>query len=355
MATRSSPERSSRASSPSEQVTHREWKHLREIMNGYIYSQTLAAACELDLFSYLSAHPGVTQEELARGPNLSPYCTRILMLACCAVAVVRRDTCGGYGNTALVKKVLVRSSPYSMVPFVHFNHRVQERGSRRLAEALRQHRNEFPGGGGTLYERLVDYPELEAVFQKAMGTYTRLAPKILHLSEFSRHLLDVGGRDASNAIALCGRNPAQTITILEKPTVARITCERVSMAGLAPRIEILEADMFADPWPAEYDAILMSHLVKIFSPENIRLLYQKALEALPPGGRLFVWTIMADDEETGALQAAKSSIHFLCVAGGEGMTRPARKHEDSLRWAGFSAVKTDPAAKVDHGALVATK
>jgi len=330
-------------------------------MNGYICSQTLVAACELDVFNYLSAHPGATQEGLARGLNLSPYCTRIVMLACCAVGVVRRDKCGGYRNTTLAEKVLVSSSPCSMVPFIHFNHRVQERCSNHLAEALKQHRNagldEFPGAGSTLYERLVEYPELEALFQEAMGAYTRLAPKIIDLSEFSqvRHLLDVGGGDGSNAIGLCKRNPHLTVTILEKPTVVRITHECVRTAALAARIEILAADMFADPWPGGCDAILMSHLVEIFSPEKIRLLYQKALETLSPGGRLFVWTIMANDAETGALQAAKSSIYFLCAASGEGMAYPAREHEESLRWAGFSAVKTYPAAEVDHGALVATK
>ena len=46
---------------------------------------------------------------------------------------------------------------------------------------------------------------------------------------------------------------------------------------------------------------------------------KKAFEALPHAGRLFVWTIMANDSETGALQAAKSSIYFLCAASGEGM------------------------------------
>ena len=330
-------------------------------MNGYIYSQTLVAACELNVFAYLSAHPGATQEECGRGLNLSPYCTRILMLACCAVGVVSRDGSGKYRNTALAEKVLVPSSPYSMVPFIHFNHRVQERCSSHLVEALKQNRNagldEFPGVGNTLYERLVEYPELESLFQEAMGAYTRLAPKIVDLSEFStvKHLLDLGGGDGSNAIGLCERNAALTITILEKPTVAQMTRERLAMAGLETRIRIVEADMFADPWPAGCDAILMSHVVEIFSPERICLLYKKALQTLPLGGRLFVWTIMANDDETGALQAAKSSIYFLCTASGEGMAYPAREHEELLRGAGFTGVKTYPAAEIDHGALIAVK
>jgi precorrin-6B methylase 2 len=343
-------------------LTNAEWKQLCDVMNGYIYSQTLVTACDLDLFTCLSAHPGATQAQLAQSLGLSPHCTRILMLASCAVGLVLRDSVdGGYRNSELAEKVLVSGSRYSMVPFVEFNRRVQERCSRHLTKALKENRNagldEFPGGGSTLYERLAEYPDLENLFHDAMGAYTRLSPKIVHLAEFSavRHLLDVGGGDGSNAIALCERFPDLNVTIFEKPTVARITRESVAKAGLDGRIACVEGDMFLDAWPAGCDAILFSHLVEIFSPVRIRAVYKQAFETLPSEGQLFVWTVMANDSETGALQAAKSSIYFLCVASGEGMAYPARQHEESLRWAGFNAIKRYPATEVDHGALVAVK
>lgn len=342
-------------------LSNTQWKQLCDVMNGYIYSQTLVSACDLDLFTYLSAHPGATQEELAQSLGLSSHCTRILMLACSAVGMVSRDSGGaGYRNSEIAEKVLVSGSPYSMLPFIQFNHRVQERCSRHLTKSLKENRNagldEFPGSGATLYERLAEYPDLENLFHDAMGAYTRLSPKMVHLAEFStvQHLLDVGGGDGSNAMALCERFPELKVTILEKPTVARITRDRIAKAGLDDRLSCIEADMFLDAWPAGCDAILFSHLVEIFSPERIRVLYKKAFETLPRAGQLFVWTIMANDSETGALQAAKSSIYFLCAASGEGMAYPARQHEESLRWAGFSAVNRY-GPEVDHGALVALK
>jgi precorrin-6B methylase 2 len=343
-------------------LTNTEWKQLCDVMNGYIYSQTLVTACDLELFTCLSAHPGATQGQLAQSLGLSPHCTRILMLACCAIGLVLRDSAdGGYSNSAIAEKVLVRGSRYSMLPFIQFNHRVQERCSSHLTKALKENRNagldEFPGGGATLYERLAEYPDLENLFHDAMGAYTRLSPKIVHLKEFStvRHLLDVGGGDGSNAIALCERFPDLHVTILEKPTVARIAHESVAKGGLEGRVVCVEGDMFSDTWPADCDAILFSHLVEIFSPARIKGLYKQAFETLPRAGQLFVWTIMANDSETGALQAAKSSIYFLCAASGEGMAYPGLQHEESLRWAGFSTVKRYSAAEVDHGALVAVK
>jgi hypothetical protein len=64
---------------------------------------------------------------------------------------------------------------------------------------------------------------------------------------------------------------------------------------------------------------------------------------------------MANDSETGSLQAAKSSIYFLCAASGEGMAYPAKDHDEALRRAGFSAVRRYLAAEFDHGALIAVR
>jgi precorrin-6B methylase 2 len=343
-------------------ISNQEWKQLCEIMNGYIYSQTLVTACDLQLFTYLSQNPGVTREDLRRNLGLSEHCTRVLMLAACAVGLVRRDAeSGRYYNSDLAEKVLVAGSPQSMLPFVQFNYKVQQRGSSQLTMALKENRNagldEFPGEGTTLYQRLAGYPDLENLFQEAMGAYTRLSPKMLELREFSeiRCLVDVGGGDGSNAIRLCRLFPHLRITILEIPTVVQIAREAVDRVGLADRIRCVEGNMFSDQWPEGYDAALLSHVVEIFSPDKIRHLYTRAYESLPAQGKLFVWTIMANDAETAALQAAKSSIYFLCVASGEGMAYPAKEHEQLMKAAGFSAVKTYSAAEIDHGALIATK
>jgi hypothetical protein len=122
----------------------------------------------------------------------------------------------------------------------------------------------------------------------------------------------------------------------------------------AREISAMAMDMFAEAWPPGSDGILLSHVVEIFPPETITTLYRRAYAALSPGGRLFVWAIMADDAETGGLQAAKSSIYFLSTASGEGMAYPAAAHERWLAESGFSRIARYDAAGIDHGAIVAT-
>jgi hypothetical protein len=343
-------------------VSSAQWSQLCEVMNGYVYSQILVTACDLDLFSLLSERPGATQQHISELLHLSPHSTRVLLLGASAAGlIVREAENGGYHNSELAEKVLVAGSPYSIIPFIQFNQRIQQRCISRLTQALKENRNagldEFPGGGATLYERLAGYPELERLFQEAMAAYTRLAPKVLEFPELSsvRHLLDVGGGDGSNAMRLCERFPSLRVTILDIPSVIQIARESVDGSEFAGRISFTSADMFVDRWPADCDAILFSHVVEIFSPEKIRALYAKAYSNLPKGGTMFVWTLMSNDSETGALQAAKSSIYFLAAASGEGMAYPGSDHERLIREVGFTQIRRHYAEEVDHGGLIAKK
>src|SRR5215469_10971668 len=89
----------SRPSSP--RLSVEEWNDLCRIMNGYIYAQTLATACDLDLFTYLSKFPGARLGDIESKLNLSPYSTRVLMLACCVTRLVNKDESGRYFNSPL--------------------------------------------------------------------------------------------------------------------------------------------------------------------------------------------------------------------------------------------------------------
>src|SRR5260370_20591591 len=92
------------------------------IMNGYIYSQTLATACDFDLFTYLSKRPGATQAELTEVLKLSSYSTRVLLLACCAVGLIyRAGETGGSFYSPLPHDAVPSHSPPSLNPFLHIH------------------------------------------------------------------------------------------------------------------------------------------------------------------------------------------------------------------------------------------
>lgn len=339
-----------------------QWNKLCGLMNGYIYSITLATACELDLFTWLSKNPGAMIEQIAEALSLSHHAARVLLLSCCAAELIERaPDSGGYRNSELAEQVLVSDSPLSMLSFIQFNQKVQLRGCFNLTKALRENYNagldEFPGTGNTLYMRLKAYPEMEKIFQEGMGEYTRLSPQIMTIPELAgvKHLLDVGGGDGTNAIRLCQQYPFLKVTILELPSVCTLGQQVIKREGMDSRIKYISADMFKEPWPDDCDGILMSHLVEIQPLDKVSFLYRKAYNTLPQNGLLFIWTLMTDDLETGGLQSAKAAIYLFTVASGEGMPWPAIEHLRLLQDAGFQRPIHYQAREIDHGALVAKK
>lgn len=341
-------------------VTADEWNRLLNSLNAYVHTQCLVTACELDLFSFLSAKNGASRQDVAEALQLETYSARILLLGCCTAGLIRRDPeSRNYYNLSHAEKLLVADSATSMLPFVRFAERVQRPCATHFTESLRTQTNvglrEFPGAGTTLYERLQGHPELEQLFQDALHCYTKVAPGMNDFDELSttRHLLDVGGGDGSTAARLCERYPDLFVTILERPSVCDIASRQLTHSPVRGRIELLPTDIFEETWP-DCDGVLLSHVTEIFSPSRVKTLYRKARRALRSGGHLFVWTIMSDDLETGGFQAAKSSVYFLTTASGEGMAHSGPSHESWLRDAGFDSIRRENHAEVGHGSLVAS-
>ena len=153
------------------EYNYENWKLLFRVMNGYVRSQALVTACELDLFTFLHKNPGSSLEYIRDKLNISLYCARVLMLGCCDTELIYRDvSTKGYHNSPAAEEMLVSESSQSMIPFIMFNDKIQRRCLIHFTESLRNNSNkgleEFPGQGNTLYERLTEYPELETLFQQ---------------------------------------------------------------------------------------------------------------------------------------------------------------------------------------------
>ncbi len=234
---------------------------------------------------------------------------------------------------------------------------------RYLADSIVQSSNQglqaFPGTGETLYQRLSQYPEVENLFQLAMGEYTRAFPQMLKWEQFSKvnHLLDIGGGDGSNAIRIAEQLDKIEITILERPEICKIAEEKIQKTAYKDRINVIPCDVFDFDWKTDCpaDGILFSHFVEIFSLETINALYENAYKLLPDEGQLYVWTMMCDPNESEGLQAAKSSLYFVAAASGQGMAYPAKDHEDIMNNLGFSIVSSEYFEDIDHGLIISKK
>ncbi|HUT92113.1 MAG TPA: methyltransferase [Thermoguttaceae bacterium] len=330
------------------------------ILGGHINFQTLSAAVRLDLFGLLKKHRGLTCAEIARHLSVEEKPARILLLGCTALGLLRKSGTRYY-NRRLAQRLLVRDAPENVVAIVEWQHHINYRAMHSFYDAIKANRNvgldEFDGNENTLYERLAHDPKREQIFQDAMEAISvqanRMLAKFVDLSDV-RRLVDVGGGNGANAIALVSKYPRLRATVFDSRSVCEIAKENISSSGLAERLDTFVGDCFADEFPTNADCFLFSHFLTIWSEQRNRLLLQKAFDALPSGGKVIVFNMMQHDSRDGPMSAAVASPYFLTLATGEGMLYCWNDYESWMKDAGFSKVERLLLPR-DHGAIIGTK
>jgi hypothetical protein len=295
------------------------------IMSGHIYFETLSAAVEFDLFGLLSKHHRLSCPEIARHLGIAEKPARILLLGCTALGLLRkRGTL--YSNSRIAERLLVPGAPGNVVSIIRWQHHINYRPMHRFYDAIKTNRNvgldELEGDEGTLYERLARNPRLETIFQNAMeGISVQANAMFARFVDLSnvRHLIDVGGGNGANAMALAVKYPCLRADVFDFPSVCQIAQQNIEEAGFSSRVGTVEGNCFGDPFPRDADCFLFSHFLTIWSEDENRLLLKKAFDALPRGGRVIVFNMMQCDAENGPLSAAMGSPYFLTLATGRGM------------------------------------
>ncbi|MGA5474344.1 methyltransferase [Streptomyces arboris] len=330
------------------------------LVNAPALFNAVVTALEWDVFGHLSAHAGASFEELRTATGVPAHPLRILLHAVCTTGLLERNPDGGYRNAPAAAELLVPDGPDSWRHILTGWREIYYPAFSRMSEALAAGTNTaldaYPGDEPTLYRRLAHEPELEAVFHRSMSAFTlKSLDALVETEEFAtvRHLLDIGGGDGTTSARLLARHPGMRSTVFDIPSVARLAAD--ADPGVADRVRPHPGDLFTDPFPAGADAVLFSHVLEIFSAEQITELLTKAYDALPSGGRVFVYGYNASDDETGGWYSARLSLYLNVLASGQGMAYPARDWEEWMRRAGFDAVRTRTGYPYEHGLTIGTK
>lgn len=336
---------------------------LTTVLLGHNAFQYMRAGVELGLFEFLAGEPDATRERIAEELKLQDRSVDILLLGVTSLHLVDR-TGNGYRNAAAVTELITTGHWELVKAVVAFEAYITYAGLADFTESLRANSNvglrRFPGQGKTLYHRLTENPELLQVFYHFMGTWSATASG--HLTRYadfgpSKRVLDIGGGDATMAIAVARANPHVQVTVLEIPGVTDLARKRVDEAGLSDRIEVQEGDIFADSYPTGHDTVMFVHQLQIWPQERNTKLLRTAHAATPADGRVLIMNSMSEDTGDGPLMAALASPFFAAVAGEGGMIYPWYKYEESLRAAGFSHTERIRCteALTPHGIIVGTK
>ncbi|MCC7402867.1 MAG: methyltransferase domain-containing protein [Bdellovibrionales bacterium] len=330
------------------------------VFGGHIFFETLRTAVRLGLFDCLESEPKITRQQLAQRLGLAEQPVRILLLGLTASGLIRKRGTG-YRNTRVARMLLTAQSPLSVRSYIELQHRLIYRGVYWLLDSVRNSSNcglkELSGNEPTLYQRLAHHPDLEGVFQQAMQELSNHANRELaeHLDLKSvHHLVDVGGGDATNAIALAKRWPHLQVSVFDSPSVSLIAEQNVRQQGFEAQVKITPGDCFGDPFPSSADALLFCHFFTIWGEQRDRQLLAKCYASLPKGGRVIIFNMMQRNDERGPLSAAIGSPYFLSIATGAGMLYTWKEYQQWMREAGFARTETLRLPR-DHGVIIGIK
>ena len=334
---------------------------LQIIVCGVTAFELLRAGLEFDLFGRLEAADGMDLPTVAAAIGIERQPARILLLGLAALKLIRKEG-PKYVNSDIARRHLLAYPPGSLGSLVEVHKKIVNQGIVDLAESLRANTNvgvrRLSGPGSTVYERLEADPELYQLFWGHFGVISEnLFSLLMETFDFSRmrHVADVGGGDATNAILLAQRYPHLEVTVFEQAR-AGVAAKKAAEAGLAARVHAWQGDFFTDPFPPGIDGIIVCHVFEMWSLERNTNMLRHCYGALPPGGTLLVYNYVSDDDYTGSLGAAFMSAYFMALATGEGMVYAAGDMETAIRNAGFSRVERySEGVGFDHALLVARK
>ncbi len=332
-----------------------------ELMGGHIFFQALSAGVEFDIFNLIARSERMSEEQIAFALKLDQQACRILLLTLTTAKLVRRSRQGAYSLTSIAKRYLLSDSTWKYSDCVRWQNHINYRAMGHFKDALVQNTNsglsEIAGDEPTLYQRLVHQPHLEKIFQSAMQEISAQGNQSLTTSlEFEnvQNLVDVGGGNATNIIAIAKKYPHIHARVFDFPSVCDIASENIAKHGLQDRLGAVPGNIFQDALPTGADCVIFCHFFTIWSKEERVALLRKAYEVLPIGGRAMIFNMMQWDNRTGPHTAAIGSPYFLTLATGRGMLYCWNEYENDFKEVGFKRI-TRTRLPRDHGLIVGIK
>jgi len=319
---------------------------LVEVDNRLIYELTwnsragavIELGLEIGLFDYLAQSPR-SIENVATKFELSLFGAEVLLAVSAAAGFL---VAGEGGSTFRLnddgRTFLRKDSPFFYTGFYPRQWPFMD----RLRKAFKADQNPPDPLAINMKEATVE--DVRGFIDRMHILTLPVAGGLARLPVFGRiqKLLDVAGGSGSLSCAIAAENPNIHCTVLDLPPVCTIAQENIETYGLEEQIDTHPGDMFRDPLPTGYDAILFGNIFHNWDAETCRLLAQKAYDALPPGGTILLHEMLLNENKDGPLTVACFSVSMLLHEKGKQYTFSELKR--FLEAAGFGEVSAVPAA-----------
>jgi ubiquinone/menaquinone biosynthesis C-methylase UbiE len=287
-------------------------REVSRIAYGFMASKALFSALHLDVFSRLEERPQ-TAAELAADTGIAGPRMQTLLSALAGIGLIVA-TDDRWTNAPASARYLVTGSRLGFGEY--YKSQIDEQIYPLMMHLMDGLRGNVEHLAGVLQgSQMADAEEADqfsrAQHAGSLGPAHMLARRV-DLSGASQ-LLDVAGGSGAFTITLCARFPDLRATIVDFPNVVTVARRYVAEAGLSDRVEFLAGNALDVDWP-DADVVLMSYLLSAVRGSDIRVLVERARDALNPAGQLLVHDFMLEDDRQGPDLAALWFLQYLAVS-----------------------------------------
>lgn len=290
----------------------------------------LKAGMRLGLFTPLKDGP-MTAEALAAETGANPDRLALLLYALVAIGLLT-EAGGEFANSAESDRYLVKGLPTYMGS-QHFLYDELWEAAMMSADTL------LEGAPKSKHDfaRMTE-DELAGFYRGTHSGALAAGRRLAELVDLSaaRRLVDVGGGSGGVAMGLCETNPELHATIAEFASVTPITRSIVAEAGMDSRIDVIDADIVAEPPEGAYDAAVLRNLIQVLSAPEAAATIAHVGQAVEPGGRIHIWGWMLDNSRHTPRDSALHNLVFLNMYD-HGQAYSEAEHFGWLDAAGFVA------------------
>jgi SAM-dependent methyltransferase len=310
----------------------KEWTagRLLGVSGSYWQGCTLHAGVKLDIFTLIGTDE-MNADQVAGELECDVRGITMLLNALSSMGLlVKRQ--GRYANTDASMSLLVKGSPRYVGYMVMHHHNLVEAWS-RLDKAVKTGKpvRETPVHGEDDRQSF-----LMGMFNLAMGIAPDLAKQIDLKGK--NHLLDLGGGPGTYAIHFCLANPELKATVYDLPTTRPFAEKTISEFGVSDRIDFFAGDYVKDYVSGAYDVVWVSHVLHGESPNGCRMIIDKAVSVLEPGGLLLIHDFILNDTIDGPMFAALFSLNML-VNTDQGQSYSEGQIKEMLTGAGLKNIR----------------
>ena len=296
---------------------------ITKVAMGFMASKHLFAASEIGLFEALS--PGAASlQELSGMIGVPARTLGIVTAAMVSLGLIEQDG-NLYRNSDAAAAFLAGNSGRDLRPMLRYFDKILWQNWEDLVEAVRTDQGQPRFGKFTREQQQIFSDGVEAVTTSA-------AMAVAASYDFGRHgsILDVAGGTGSFLIHVLRRNSSLKGTLFELPGACAVARQKLAELPEGARINIVEGDVFKDPFPGDHDVLIVANTIHIFSvAHNIELL-RKMRAHVQPGTRLLLADLWTDPSHSQPAAAALLSGSFLLTSG-EGQ---AYSEEEADEWLG---------------------